>query len=106
VEALAALDAVPGAHDWMLGSDPAEPVEVFDHVPPLPAGWGEHGPDGSPFTKASEPGSVTDQGVPTTRATRVPATTTRGRVPPLARVLAVVGLLLIVAAIVVATAGS
>lgn len=24
--------------------DPAEPVEVFDHIPPLPAGWGETGP--------------------------------------------------------------
>jgi serine/threonine protein kinase len=43
-DALAALDAVPGSHDLQLGSDPADPVEIFDHVPALPDGWGEKGP--------------------------------------------------------------
>ena len=82
VEALAALDALPGAHDLSLGADAGDPVEIFDHVPPLPAGWGAGGP-----------------------STRAPVSAWRN-VPALARVLLVVGLVLVVAALVVAAGGS
>lgn len=42
--ALNGLDAVPQAAHLRLGADPANPVEIFDHVPELPPGWGSHGP--------------------------------------------------------------
>lgn len=115
VEALAALDAVPGAHDLSLGSDPGDPVEIFDHVPPLPPGWGAEGPDGAPPREAPEtpeppePGPATEPVGPTTR---VPRSTTPPRVawwrsvPALAWVLAAAGLLLVVAAVILAVGGS
>lgn len=47
-EALDLLNALPQADDLRLGADPENPVEIFDHVPPLPEGWGPMGPEGSP----------------------------------------------------------
>jgi serine/threonine-protein kinase len=46
-EALARLDALPGADDLGLGADPGNPVEVFDHVPELPTRWDAAGPASS-----------------------------------------------------------
>jgi len=44
--ARARLDAIEGSDDHQAGADPLSPVEVFDHVPPLPEGWDTHGPRG------------------------------------------------------------
>jgi eukaryotic-like serine/threonine-protein kinase len=111
LEALGVLDAVPGAHDLALGSDATDPVEVFDHVPPLPPGWGEDGPLPGPDRRATrerptpapqehlEPAPT----LHTARTMAAPrASTPRWRaVPVLAWWLVAAGLLLILAAIVV-----
>ncbi len=106
LEALSVLDAVPGAHDLLLGSDPGDPIEVFDHVPELPPGWGEHGPQayGEPLAASTSEPSVTPQAAPPTVA--VPREPSAARlplwrsVPALAWVLAATGVALIVAALV------
>lgn len=93
LEALAVLDAVPGAHDLLLGSDPGDPIEIFDHVPPLPGGWGEHGPesyDGSHPVSPSAPtpartGDVAPT-VPVPRGAETPRPETLRPVPPRRRV--------------------
>ena len=79
LEALALLDAVPDAgpeEETSSGPHATEPVEVFDQVPPLPTGWTADGPE---------------------RAPRAFWAT----VPVLAWVLAAVGLLLVLAAVLV-----
>lgn len=61
--ARAKLDAIEGSDDYRAGADPLSPVEVFDHVPPLPEGWDTHGPAGAvgevlparPSTPAARP---------------------------------------------------
>lgn len=47
-EVLARLESVLGdGPDRGADREAAEPVEVFDHVPPLPPGWGPEGPETS-----------------------------------------------------------
>jgi serine/threonine-protein kinase len=116
-EALSVLDAVPGAHDLLLGSDPGDPIEIFDHVPPLPSGWGEHGPEPGdesrsgpaegfspePSARAEPDGPVGHDGstvpVPRSQVAARPVPGWRS-VPALAWVLAATGVVLIVAALV------
>lgn len=61
-EARAALAAVP------VSPPDGEPVEVFDHVPPLPPGWGPDGP-------ASSAPADTTVATPVTAANAIPADT-------------------------------
>jgi serine/threonine protein kinase len=114
LEALTVLDGVPGAHDLLLGSDPGDPIEVFDHVPDLPAGWGEHGPeayDGPPPITADpvladrvriEPVPAEPLTEPVSAPPQVARRPSLWRsVPVVAWVLAATGVALIVAALVV-----
>jgi eukaryotic-like serine/threonine-protein kinase len=106
-EALTVLDAMAGAHDLWLGSDPADPVEIFDHIPGFPPGWGELGPEpagpahpsavpaGSPQRPATDSPAVLVGTSP--RSARSPR---RWRaVPALAWGLAAVGVVLIAVAL-------
>jgi serine/threonine protein kinase len=112
VEALRLLDAVPGVRDLAEGADPANPVEVFSHLPELPDGWDESGPvDPSVpqpprkagWAEASAPGPELVS-PPATRVIRTPQDAparSRSSVPPAAWVLAVLGLVLLVLAVLV-----
>ncbi len=87
--------------------DPADPVEVFDHLPPLPAGWGETGPKEqlSPTsgptplaaTVTQEPAAATPSDPPTVSlADRRPA---RRRPPAVAWLLLIAGIALLAVAV-------
>lgn len=107
-QVLDALDAIPGTHDLLLGADPANPIEIFDHIPTLPRGWSAQGPapTAAPPDEQPVPAAVErDHEGPTTRLrTDRPAVsrkvTTRPAVPIAAWVLAGIGLVLIVTAFV------
>lgn len=88
--ALALLDAVPNSGDLTLGADPDNPVEVFDHVPQLPEGWGPTGPSRGSRTPPPAP---TQQPPPQHKPARTPA-----GAPPLTWLLLALGVLLIVLA--------
>ncbi len=120
-DALELLDALPRAHELQLGGDPDSPVKILDHVPDLPTGWTEQGPepdsdehlppravraparlqtgplapapgaDSSPVTMRLQRSSA----LPAVKAPRA------GRVPPAAVALAVLGVLLILVAVLV-----
>ena len=99
VAALALLDAVPGAHDLAAGADGAEAIEIFDHLAPLPSGWTPRGPDRarSDVSAQANPAAYEDARSQTRILPRDPAP--RTAMPPIVWVLAAVGLLLILAAI-------
>lgn len=49
------LRRLPGAGDLAYGADEQDPVEIFDHLPALPLGWGEQGPE---IARPAGPGDV------------------------------------------------
>jgi serine/threonine protein kinase len=119
-QALAGLDALPHAHDLAMGADPADPVEVFEHVPALPEGWTDQGPvrSGEPSAYAlGNAASVRSEAAGTAtvvlRRQQEPApgstlgstqdtgTGSRPPVPTAAWLLAAVGVVLIVVAVLV-----
>ncbi|WP_340537411.1 serine/threonine-protein kinase [Nocardioides sp. GXZ039] len=77
-EVRAELAALPGAGDLASGAADGDPIEVFVHLPPLPAPWGPDGPTG-PTGETGPPGPVRapaasgeptrPRPTPTTRAT-------------------------------------
>lgn len=83
------LDGLPGSHDLSAGADPDLAVEVFDQVPDLPPGWTAEGPE-----RGSDVGAPSASASPSAHATRAP-------VPTAAWLLAVLGVVLIVVAIIV-----
>ena len=119
-EALTLLGAVPGGHDLDLGADPANPVEIYDHIPELPEGWGAHGPSrgnapgrtGSTAAAATRQVGVEDH-VPSPATTSLPVERLRATeaeenvagtsagVPTGAWVLGAVGVVLLVLALVI-----
>ena len=98
--ALRGTGLVADASSWDAGE-----VEVFDHVPPLPEGWGQSGPAPAP---ASEPGPGPEPrrgaSAAFTRAELLPAVEPAPRPAAVSRtgvLLLVLGLLLIGAAVLV-----
>jgi serine/threonine protein kinase len=77
---------------WQPRSEPDEPVEVFDQLPTLPAGWGPAGPAPAAVSLAPAPASP-------------PSARTGGRVPLPAILLGAAGVLLVLAALVYWLAG-
>lgn len=112
-DALRLLDAVPGVRDLATGADIDNPVEVFSHLPELPSGWDESGPQGrvtdqpapSPAPQRLPASDRSESASPSaTRVIRTPTSApakARSGVPPVAWVLAVLGLLLLVLAVLV-----
>lgn len=96
-QVLGALDAIPGTDDLLRGTDPANPVEIFDHVPPLPDGWNEQGPTAARSAPA-EPATT-----PLRRRDPAAVRPAESRliVPRAAWVLGVIGVVLIVVAVIV-----
>ncbi|WP_148571124.1 serine/threonine-protein kinase [Nocardioides caldifontis] len=106
-EALWLLDAVPGGRELSAGADPDNPVEVFRQLPPLPPGWGPDGPGRA--GGADEPRPPTPpahESPPATRLIRQTGPETapepRRTIPAAAWVLALVGVVLLVLAVLVA----
>jgi serine/threonine protein kinase len=120
------LDRVPEGARWPpRAATGADPVEVFDHLPPLPPGWGPEGPGGpgaAPAAPAEPPVAAETAGPretagppaagrpqvsspPATRVIRRPAPAEPGRpragVPVAAWALAALGVVLLVLAVVV-----
>lgn len=107
-EALALLDAVPGSDDLAFGADPDDPVEVFDHVPDLPEGWGPTGPIGRRPSHGATGGRVRPE-APTQiltqqlrrEASSVDPPQARARIPRLTWLLLAVGIVLLALALLV-----
>lgn len=104
--ALELLDQLPDAHDLALGADPLNPLEIFDHVGPLPEGWGPDGPESAGpdlagASQTSDPRVHPDQRAASSAAATIVmvAHPRPGRVPTTAWLLAVVGVLLIAVAV-------
>lgn len=108
---------------WQPRTQPDEPVEVFDQLPSLPAGWGPAGPTEVKSAEAHN-GGVHPEPIPLvpalTRAakavpTSIPAVASRtpttlrsrpaGAIPPVAVLLGAAGVLLLLAALVYLLAG-
>jgi len=87
------LDAIHGSHDLGTGADAASPVEVFDHVPSLPEGWTDEGPRSGATAPAPTATSAAEEPVGRARPKA------GSRVPPAAWVLAVLGVVLLVVAV-------
>ena len=82
-------------------------VEVFNHVPDLPPGWGEHGREPGREPEPSSHASPASPASPASLATPVPeaAVSSSRRFPVLGAALLILGLLLIAAAVLVALLG-
>lgn len=103
------LDRIRGSHDLCAGADAAMSVEVFDHVPDLPAGWGADGPVAAGASPASQERAGPAATGPATQVMPVrgdeqpdpapPAATQRAPIPLAAWLLAGLGMVLIVTAI-------
>jgi len=108
-EALHELERLARADDLALDVDPQNPVEVFDHVPALPDGWTPRGPSGAPQAEGTAPdphaSSASTALLPRRGpAGARPAPSPHGRpVPPAAWLLAAIGVLLVVLAVLVET---
>lgn len=114
----ARLQALPGATDISHAADPANPIEIYHQIPPLPEGWTPQGPskqrnpaarhpatqsptvqrDTSPAESAEPPGAERSQSHPVAPA---PKTARSGRRTQLlaALVLAIVGIILLTLAV-------
>jgi serine/threonine protein kinase len=89
---------------WEPFSEPDEPVEVFDQLPPLPPGWGPDGPASASASLAPAPAPPLAPAAPAT-APLSTASTSTGRVPMPAVLLGAAGVLLVLAALVYWLAG-
>jgi serine/threonine protein kinase len=118
------LQGLTGAGSLEYGADPSDPVEVFDHVPPLPEEWGETGPrtrsvasqpvtpthhdpdtvvlDREPEPERPEPAEQPGPAPAMPRMVQEHPTPARPDVPTAAWVLLIVGILLVALAIVLA----
>jgi serine/threonine protein kinase len=101
-EALALLEAVPGSDDLGLGLDRQDAVEVFDHVPALPEGWGPTGPSRGTRALGQPAASAPTRLLPQPQHDTLPPQRREAGVPRLTWVLLAVGVLLLALALALA----